>query len=62
MPLKINNLESDVMVTEGEASDKLMKSDIENIVREVMKRIRALERISEEAKIVNMVSKKDFFD
>lgn len=62
MPLKINNLESDVIVTEGETSARLMKSDIENIVREVMERIRALERIDEEAKITNMVSKKDFFD
>lgn len=62
MPVKINNLESDVKVMDGEPSEKLLESDIENIVRKVIERIKEVDRISEETKITNKVSKKELFD
>ncbi len=66
MPVRINNLESDVRVMEGEPSKRLSENEIERIVRIVMERIREeqyrMERISEETRITNKVSKQDLFD
>ena len=66
MPVRINNLESDVRVVEGEPSGIISENEIERIVRIVMERIKEeqdrMDRISEETRITNKVSKQDFFD
>lgn len=66
MPVKINNIESDIRVTEGEPAGRLSAEEVERVVRLVMERMeeerRFRERINEETRITNGVSVKDLFD
>ncbi len=64
MPVKINNLESDIHLTGGGGS--VSEADIEMIVQVVMDRFMEekdrAQRIDDETRITNAVSKKDLFD
>lgn len=66
MPVKINNVESNVSVTEGEPSGAMSPNEVERIVRIVMERIREeqdrQQRIGDETRITNQVSRQDIFD
>jgi hypothetical protein len=66
MPVRINNLESEIAIAgEGQAGG-LADGEVERIVQLVMERIRdeqaRMGRIDEETKITNKVSKPDLFD
>ena len=66
MPVRINNIESNVSVAEGENSGGFSENQVERIVQLVMQRIKEEQdlqvRMDEETRITNKVSKKDLFD
>ncbi len=66
MPIRINNFESNVRVTEKGTSGEITENEIERIVDIVMQRIQEeqnlQDRISEETSITNTMTKKDLFD
>lgn len=66
MPVRINNFESNVNVVGDRPSGGLSETEVEKIVQIVMERIQMeqdlLNRINEETKITNKVSKQDLFD
>ncbi|MEE9591594.1 MAG: hypothetical protein V3W26_03690 [Thermodesulfobacteriota bacterium] len=66
MPIKINNFESNVRMIDTESSGEISESYIEKIVSLVMQRISEeqdrQQRIGEETRITNKVSKQDIFD
>ena len=66
MPVRINNLESELTLTGGEASRNLSENEVDRIASIVMQRITEqqgrMQRIGEETKITNQVSKPDLFD
>ncbi len=66
MPIRINNFESNVRVTEKGTSGEITEDEIERIVDIVMQRIQEeqnlQDRISEETSITNTMTKKDLFD
>lgn len=66
MPVRINNVESDLLVADGESAGTLSAEELQRVVGIVMERIReerALdERIAEETAITNKVSRRSFFD
>ncbi len=66
MPVRINNFESNIRVAESESSGTFSDNEIERIVLIVMERIKEeqnrMERIDQETRITNKVSKPDLFD
>lgn len=66
MPVRINNMETDVTVTDNDPSGAISEKDLNRIVNIVLNRIREekalMERINEESGITNKVSKRDLFD
>ena len=66
MPVRINNIESNVSVAEGENSGGFSENQVERIVQLVMQRLKEEQnlqvRMDEETRITNKVSKKDLFD
>ena len=66
MPVKINNLESNINVIGDGSYGSISEEERENIIKIVMDRIREeqeqQERINAETKITNRSSKKDLFD
>ncbi len=66
MPIRINNVESNVRVAGDGVSGEVSASEVERIVRIVMERLKDerehMDRINEETRITNKVSKQDLFD
>ena len=66
MPVRINNLESNVTVVDGEPSGQISAKEVERIVHIVLDRVREEQernrRIDEETRITNTVIKRDIFD
>ncbi len=66
MPIKINNFESNISMEDKGTSGGMSENDIERIVDLVMQRISEeqdrQQRIGEETRITNSISKQDLFD
>ena len=66
MPVRINNIESNVRMIESEPSGMFSDNEIERIAQIVMERIKEeqgrQDRIDEETRITNSASKQDLFD
>ncbi len=66
MPIKINNFESNISMEDKGPSGEMSESYIEKIVDLVMQRISEeqdrQQRIGEETRITNSISKQDLFD
>jgi len=66
MPVRINNLESNVTVVDSAPSGGISEREMERIVRTVLDRVREeqerIRRIGEETRITNTVSKQDIFN